>query len=108
LAINEKIIPHIEKALNLKLRDRQVRFLTGENAAFWSAQRREGATTAYCIRLSLSKGDPLDMRKPKDFCDYPHTERYANSYFKNRFLEIRAALEAYGFPVREITKVERR
>lgn len=98
--INEKMIPFIEQALDIKLWDNQVNYLL--KGSFLTYERRSGRTVAYCIDLALSQGEPLDMKRPWEFADGNHGRRYASSYFRKEFLRIRASLEHRGFPVRAI------
>ena len=80
----EKIVYNaINKAVNFTLTDKQVACLKGEQTTW---DRQEGYTTVYCIHLALSIGDILDMRNPLLYCDYPHKQLYAATYFKKCFM----------------------
>ena len=107
MEITTEILPLIEKALGIKLYENQRSYLTGDPYNF--AARGSGKTLAYCIKLALSKGEPLDTRKPEEFCDEwfrtkTEQKRYANNFFRNEFMRIRDQLKDYGFPVREVRK----
>jgi len=101
LKITEEVIPHIEKAMGLKLYENQVNHLLGKS---WSATgRRNGKTLSHCIKLALSEGEPLNMKKPYEFSDYGDgSRRYAYYFYKNEFMRIRDKLKYYGFAVRNI------
>ncbi len=100
--INEKVIPFIEQALEIKLWDNQINYLC--KGSFLTYERRSGKTTAYCIDLSLSQGEPLDLGRPWEFADENHGRSYVVGYFRNEFLRIRGLLERRGFPVRAIKR----
>lgn len=102
MEINEKMIPFIEQALDLKLWENQINYLC--KGSFLTYERRSGKTVAYCIYLALSQGEPLNIKRPWEFADGNHGWRYAAGYFRNEFLRIRGLLERRGFPVREITR----
>lgn len=95
------IVHCIQKALGLTLWENQIHYLA--YGTFLDHGRRTGKTTACCIKLALSKGEPLDMRRPETFSDGWYRGSYPQ-YFKREFLEIRSKLKQHGFPVREITK----
>jgi hypothetical protein len=103
MVISMYTILHIESALGLKLYDNQKRYLMDE--AGLVGGRRTGKTTAYCIKLALSEGEPLNMDKPEEFADgweLGDQRRYAKAYFRRAFLDIREALKGAGLPVRDI------
>jgi hypothetical protein len=101
MKITKETIPLIEKALNIKLFDKQIDYLLN-NGSYWYGDRGSGKTTAYCIKLALSDGEPLNVKKPFDFCDSPNTIRYSQ-WFKRFFLDIWNSLKDAGLPVRELT-----
>jgi hypothetical protein len=100
----------IEDALGIKLYDNQVKYILGEiEHPNYDTDRGTGKTTAYCIQLALSRGVPLDFRKPFLFSDAAHSgifgdnaKRYSNDIFLPRFLQIRERLSTYGFKVRDV------
>lgn len=79
MKITKELIPHIEKALGITLYEHQTMYLVHDFGI--SGGRRNGKTLAYCIKLSLSKGEPLDLKKPEKFSDYGDgTVRYARDF----------------------------
>ena len=106
MQITKEMIPLIEKALNIKLYEGQKKYLM-DNGSYWYGGRGTGKTLAYYIKLALSDGKPLDMRKLKKYCDpdYGPPEnkmRYALRYFYRLFRDIWSDLKSAGFPVRKI------
>lgn len=131
MKITEENIPIIEKALDIRLLLWQINFLI-KNEPFPNiypchvkefdtekikercnimrfdctkcplVNRRIGKTLAYCIKLALSDGDPLDIDYPEKFCDYPFTKYYAKNSFLGQFLEIREKLRDGGLQVRKL------
>ena len=105
MEITEKVIPFIEKALEIRLYEKQKQYILGDGPCRFGG-RASGKTTVYCIRLALSDGEPLDMRKPQEICDSTYREgnnepRYA-IWFRRYFLDIWQGLKDAGFPVREL------
>lgn len=105
MEINERVIPHIERALGVILYDNQKTYLLGKGSL--ACGRKTGKTFAYCIKLSLSDGEPLNLRKPEEFSDEwsltKHTT-YSRTFFRREFIRIRRLLETYGFQVRKVRK----
>ena len=71
--------------------------------------RRTGKTIAHCIRLALSEGPPLDMRRPDKFCDCDYGNEsnkitYARGIYRRMFYDVWRQLRDAGLPVREIKK----
>ncbi|KAB2334283.1 hypothetical protein [Bacillus mesophilum] len=100
--ITEKVIPHIEKAVGLKLYDEQKRYLLNKHYHI-NGGRGVGRTVAYCIKLALSGGEPLNMSEPWEFSDYGDgSKKYAKFFFIKEFMRYRQMLKDYGFPVREV------
>lgn len=100
-------IPLIEKCLNFKLYDHQKAYLLGTGAL--TGGRRTGKTVAYCVKLALSSGEPLNLNKPEEFADMwnlPHRNVYSRNFFRDEFVGIRNMLKDYGFEVRDV--IERR
>lgn len=97
-------ISEIETALGIKLYDHQKAYLLGKSNALL-LDRKTGKTVAYCIKLALSEGPPLNIDRPEDFSDrqgMPNNRTYAKLYFRDIFMEIRSKLEKQGLPVRGI------
>lgn len=129
LKITEQIIPLIEKALDMKLFPWQKECLVHEipfpdicpclmdisdrqrlreycSANFYGSKckyinRQTGYTSAHCIKMALSSGFPLNMRKPEEFSDVPNIH-YSRGYYKHMFYDIWHKLKAVGLPVREL------
>lgn len=105
MKITNETICIIEKALDIKLYDDQKQHILN-NGPYWYGGRRAGKTLAYCIKLSLSDGEPLDMRKPWDFCDSDcggeNNKVWYSRWFRRFFLDIWHSLKDVGLPVREI------
>lgn len=101
MKITEEMLIHIEQALEIKLYEPQKRcLLTGD---YMGHGRGNGKTLVHCIKLALSEGAPLDLRKPEEFSDYGDgSRRYARSYYRKVFLDIWHSLNNYGLPVRDI------
>lgn len=101
LEITEQIIPHIEKAIGFNLYDHQVDYLLDKGRL--QSGRRTGKTAAYCIKLTLSNGKPLDMKRLSEFSDFGDgSYRYINNFFKKDLMGYRDMLKDYGFPVRRV------
>lgn len=108
MKITEEVIPLIEKALDIKLYDGQKEYLVNNGTYWYSFSRASGKTLAYCVKLALSDGKPLDMRKPWEICDNDYglpdnKQRYA-LWFRRFFLDIWHSLKAAGLPVRELIR----
>lgn len=106
MKITTNEISMLEKALDIKLYEGQKQYIVNDGS-YWYGGRASGRTVAYCIKLALSDGKPLDMREPENFCDSDYgpernKRRYARSYFKRMFLDIQQKLKDNGFKVREI------
>jgi len=64
--------------------------------------RGTGHTFAYCIKLVLSQGEPLDMRKPEKFSDNKN-KNYARTYFRRMlYYDVWLPLKEAGIPVRKM------
>ena len=88
IKVTERIIPHIEEAVGLKLYETQKRYLIEGIDIFRG--RRSGETVAHAIKVALTESDPLDFRKPY------------KTHFEREFLRYQEMLYNYGFPVRPI------
>jgi hypothetical protein len=97
--IDVGLIPHIEKALGMKLYDSQIKALTTDDFSGFNG-RRCGKTMTIMINWILSEGEPIDLfrlytdRSPKE-TNYTH-------WFRHEFMVIREKLKIYGFKVRDI------
>lgn len=128
--ITKELLPLIEKALGFELYDNQKAYLlappalTEEQIKFIEDMlgecfpeyqkefllkgpailggRNSGRTTAYCIKLLLTDGPPLNVRKPHTFSDRKNDRAYSQHFFKNECLLIRHKLKKYGFGVRRL------
>lgn len=103
------MIAAIEAALGMKLYENQIKYIIGEiEQPNYDNDRATGKTTAYCIKLALSSGDPLDLRRPELFSDSVYSGitdrigRYSKSFFLPEFMRIRKQLSKYGFAVRDV------
>lgn len=106
--IKSEHIPLIEKAMGFKLLPFQIHYLIGQSNTLGST-RASGRTTAYCIKLALSEGEPLNLREVEKFADMKHFDRYqhmtyARRFFRNEFMNIRYKLEGQGLKVRELKR----
>lgn len=106
-AIN--VITKIEKALRIKLYPKQIEYLLGTiKEPNYDIIRRTGKTTAFCIKLALSDGIPLNLKKPESFSDAvycvgpDHKQRYSKDFFVPEFMKIRERLSECGFKVRDV------
>lgn len=98
--ITEKVIGFIEAALGIELYEYQKKYLLGEYVATWG--RASGRTTAYCIKLALTSGPPLNLLNPSSFSDGMGGTAYDEYIFKPQFLDIWHKLKAAGFTVRQL------
>ena len=105
MIIDDLLLNKVEEILNIKLFDAQRKYLLGEGD-YWYGGRGSGKTVAYCIKLALSEGDPLNIGKPQQFCDNDYglednKNRYSQ-WFRNMFLDIWHSLKDAGLSVREV------
>lgn len=99
MVISKEILPVIEKALGFELYNHQKQYLLDEGIL--QGGRATGKTVAYCIKLALSDGEPLDLKYPETFSD--RSERhYSRGFFRAEFMRIRGLLQAHGFKVRSV------
>lgn len=99
--ISENLIPHIEKALGLKLYDSQINALTKDNYGGFGG-RASGRTMTYIIKLALSEGEPIDLWEIRNWTDRNPNETNYNHWFRKEFMKIWHQLKDYGFKVREV------
>lgn len=106
MKITEETISLIERALNIKLYNGQKEYLLNDGTYWYNFGRASGKTLVYCIKLALSDGNPLDMRKPWEICDpdYGLDENKYNysRWFRKFFFKIWHSLKDAGLPVREL------
>lgn len=101
MKITKEVIPFIEKAMGFELYEHQKNYLLERGNL--KSGRATGKTVAYCIKLALSDGEPLNLSRLENFSDFGDgTVRYARQFFKGEFIKIRNILKEHGFPVREI------
>jgi len=105
MIINNQLLDKVEEILHIKLFENQRKYLLGEGD-YWYGGRGSGKTLAYCIKLALSEGEPLDIRKPNQFCDndygYRDNKNRYSEWFRSMFLDLWHSLKDAGFDVREI------
>ena len=99
------MIPLIEKTLNITLYEGQRRYLLNDGD-YWFGGRKSGKTMAYCIRLALSDGDPINLVRPVEYIDSdfgpPGNESKYSYWFRRFFMNVWQPLKDAGFPVREV------
>jgi hypothetical protein len=108
--IRYEMIHFIEEALDITLYVNQIKYLTGDiSEPNYDDLRGTGKTTAYCIKLALSSGSPLDSRDTTEFSDAQYSgltgsnaSSYSKHFFLREFTSIREKLLNNGFPVREL------
>lgn len=106
MTLHEKAIDNLEKALGIKLYEEQKQYILFNKGMDFN-KRQNGKTYAYCIKLALSDGDPLNMLKPEDFCDFDYGEQsnripYARGIFRHMFMDIHSKLKEASFYVRPL------
>lgn len=105
MQITEETIALIEKALGVCLHEGQRQYLLN-NGTYWFGGRATGETLAYCIKLALSDGEPLDIQKLCEICDNdygPESNRHNYArWFRDFFIKIWISLKNAGLPVREL------
>lgn len=99
-------LPFIEKALGITFYEGQKQYLLNDNTYYYGG-RQTGKTLAYCVKLALSDGIPLNVTQPWKFCDNDcGTVNNVSSYskwFLCYFHKIWSALKRAGLPVRNLT-----
>lgn len=99
--IDEKLIPHIEKALGFKLYKKQIKVLINDDwSDFIPGRRQQGRTTAHMIRLALSK-NKLHIDKFNHYTDGFHGPSYIG-WYRYEFMELRDRLKRNGFKVVDV------
>jgi hypothetical protein len=102
----KEYIKEIERAMGLKLYDSQKNMLTGKPPFYGFGNRRSGYTTAFCIKLALSHGEPIDLNRPFEFVDEAYGDNY-DRWFIDELMGIRERLKVNGFKVRDVKKGSR-
>ena len=82
MVVDKQVIHKIEEIFDFNLYNEQKEYLLNDNY-YWQGGRRSGKTFAYCIKLALSEGYPLDFTK-NQITDESHGTRY-NIWFKQYF-----------------------
>lgn len=105
------LINEIEDAMGFKLHALQKLYIVGETELprYNTRVRKRGLTTAHCIKLALSEGEPLNLHKMHEVCDMQHFDkadliRYSRGWYRDYFLFIRNRLEDHGLKVRKVIK----
>ena len=102
--MNREEIRVIELALGFKLLPFQIAYIKGYSDDLGTT-RGSGRTTAYCIKIALSDGEPLYLDRIHEFADMKRLgnhRTYASHFFKNSFMDIHTKLKAFGLKVREV------
>ena len=103
---NDAIIKAIEVALRIKLYDWQKAYIFGMSG-YVMPGRVTGRTTAYILKLLLSKGPPLHLYKNDvlmNICDEDHGHSY-RTLFKNELGEIHYRLWGIAFLRHRLRKI---
>lgn len=103
MEITMEVIERVERALGFTLYENQVNYLL--DVGELGDEPESGRTTAYCISLLLTDGEPLDLAHPEMFSDRINGERhihYARRVFIKEFLDIRAKLADAAIKVRDV------
>lgn len=85
----DEIIHAVNIALKIKLYDWQIAYIFGASE-YLMPGRVTGGTTAYMLRLLLSKGQPIHLYKPevlREICDEDHGSSY-NAWFKSNLRDM--------------------
>ena len=105
MELTDEVINLVEKTLRIKLYDGQKQYLL-DNGDYWFGGRASGKTVAYCIKLALSDGEPLDMHNPIELCDSDYgvesNKPNYSKWFRSEFLSIWNVLKDAGFQVRKV------
>ena len=100
--ISEKRVAEVEKALGIKLYICQRDFILNGNRGCPN-ERCTGYTTAYCIKLLLTAGEPLKLWDPeqmKQLADYKNNNFYHWDFFRKFLGEHYKQLKAAGVETR--------
>jgi len=99
--ISEKQIEEVEKALGIKLYICQKDYILNGNVACPN-ERCTGHTTAYCIKLLLTEGEPIklwDWEQMARLADYKRNNTYVD-FFRNFIAENYERLKRAGIKTR--------
>lgn len=95
----------IELALGITLTEGQKNYIMSDGE-YWFGGRQTGKTTAYCIKLALSDGPPLDLEHPEKWCDSDSgsvgNSIYYGKWFRGQFMDIWTRLKDFGIKVRDL------
>lgn len=97
-------IDKIEQALSIKLYAWQIEYLQGNEKVNIPSERRQGKTLAYCIKLALSKGEPIRLNEVWMHSDVGqrYGSHYSKGFFTHLFIDTLEQLKGDGLIVREI------
>lgn len=98
------ILRTVEAALGFKLYDWQIKYIFEGCGDCKPIPRRAGRTTAYILRLCLSKGEPIildTLKKVRNVEDEHFTLRYTR-IFAEELKKIYKRLEGFGIKLRPI------
>ncbi|MEN8702481.1 hypothetical protein [Bacillus infantis] len=99
MKISNELITDIEKALNIELYDNQKEFLLNDRITLMKGDTGTGKTFAHMIKVALSEGEPLDLTKVHEFCDFKASPIYIK-FYRSAFIRIWEKLLDYGLEVR--------
>lgn len=95
----------IEIILGITLTEGQKEYIMADGT-YWFGNRQTGKTTAYCIKLALSDGPPLNLKYPEKWCDddcgFPRNKIRYGKWFRSQFISIWTKLKDSGIKVREV------
>ncbi len=98
------LIKRINKALDIQLTEVQKKYIFDGYDGFITGERKQGITTAHCIRLSLSQQPIyLDYLKHGRYSDLRISKDY-DRWFAREFMFIRNELSRKGIKVCELIK----
>lgn len=96
--IESEMIPRIESAFGFTLYDWQKDYLLGKIHRR-AGGRHNGNTFAYCVKLLMSDGEPINVVDLRKYIDEIHGSRYAR-WFTGYCMEINEKLVSAGFKTR--------
>ena len=102
--INEKRINEVEKALGIKLYACQRDFIFNGYQGCHN-ERCTGQTTAYCIKLLLTDGEPIKLWDPEQMKRLSDGNRFGsryNEWFRRFLIENYERLKAAGVETRVV------
>ena len=96
--IAPEMIPKIEEAFGFPLYDWQKDYILGK-IRHRLGGRHTGRTFAYCVKLLLSDGDPINVGDLRKYIDEVHGSNYPR-WFTEYCMEINEKLVTAGFETR--------